>query len=260
MKKFLILLIISALAISVEGKIVQKSGKIITEERDVKNFTAVDLRCSGEMTLTQGNEESLIIEAPEDIMPLIESDVRSGRLVLDLKRTSLFGLFKREHSIKFTLVMKEIEEANISGSGTISATDLKSKDLEININGSGEFEIKGLKADELDVKLSGSGDFEIRDFYGKGIEVTITGSGEGEISGQVDNQKIKISGSGEYEASGLESKSVYVTISGSGDTEIKVSEELEVNVSGSGDVVYHGHPRVRSNVSGSGDIRQKDSW
>ena len=260
MKKFLILLLIPLFAVSADGKIVEKSDKMVTEERDVKNFTGVDLRCNGELTLIQGDKESLIIEAPADIMPNIESEVRGGMLILELKKTSLFGLHKRDFDIKFTLTMKEIEDANISGSGSITAKDIVSKDLEININGSGEFEIGRLKADKLNVDLSGSGDFDIKDFTGGRIDVTITGSGEGEVSGKVNDQKIEISGSGDYDAGGLESKTALVNISGSGDTELKVSDELEVNVSGSGDVVYYGHPRINSNVSGSGNLRQKGSW
>lgn len=260
MKKIFALLTIIALAFSVNGKTVEKSGKIITEERKVKNFTGVELACCGVLTLSQGNEESLVIEAPEDIMDMIETEVRGGTLVIDIKRRQLFTLFKREHSVKFTLVMKEIEEAGVSGSGKIKAKNIHSKDLDLNINGSGEFIVDGLKAEKLDVALSGSGEFDIADFNGKDIKVTISGSGDAEISGKVEEQVIKISGSGEYEAPHLVSKSADIRMSGSGDLKVNVSERLEVNMSGSGDVVYYGHPMVRSNISGSGSIHQKGSW
>jgi len=260
MKKFLILLLIPLFAASASGKIFEKSDKMITEERTVHNFTGVDLRCNGEMTLIQGDKESLIIEAPADIMPDIESEVRDRMLILELKKTSLFGLHKRNFDIKFTLTMKEIETTNISGSGSIEAKDIVAKDLAINIDGSGELSFGHLKADKLDVDLSGSGDFDIEDFTGGKISVTISGSGEGEISGKVDEQTIQISGSGDYTAGRLDSKTAEIDISGSGDTELKVSDELKVNVSGSGDVVYLGQPKIRSRVSGSGDVRQKGSW
>ncbi len=46
-----------------------------TESRDVPGFTRLALGTIGELTLVQGEEESLVIEAEDNILPLITSEV-----------------------------------------------------------------------------------------------------------------------------------------------------------------------------------------
>lgn len=61
------------------------SGNLITEEREVSDFDRVELASDGELMLTQGGSESLIIEAEDNVMSYITSEVRGGTLVLGLK-------------------------------------------------------------------------------------------------------------------------------------------------------------------------------
>src|SRR3712207_1838364 len=64
---------------------VNGSGNLISETRQVAGFSAVDLDGVGELNIQQGSTESLLIEGDDNIVPLITSTVRNGRLVLDIK-------------------------------------------------------------------------------------------------------------------------------------------------------------------------------
>ena len=50
---------------------VKGSGKLITESREVREFDRIVLNGSGEVVITQGDEESLSVETDDNIMPYI---------------------------------------------------------------------------------------------------------------------------------------------------------------------------------------------
>ena len=69
----------------------QGSGHVRSESRAVQGFDQVVLTGSGELAITQGCAESLTIEAEDNILPLLRSDVSSGRLTLGGKDNASFS-------------------------------------------------------------------------------------------------------------------------------------------------------------------------
>ena len=83
MKKRLILVLLIASAIiigacsfsniTIGQRSLRGSGDVITETRQVSNFTRIELDGSGDVEIVFGNKESITIEAEDNIMPLIET-------------------------------------------------------------------------------------------------------------------------------------------------------------------------------------------
>jgi len=207
---------------------------MITEPRDVRDFKRVSLSGSGQLIITQGNEESLTIEAEDNIMPRIKTEVKGETLSLGYERDSWWKRVRPTRPITFKLEVIDLTEAKLSGSGSISASNVKTKDLKIDISGSGNAVIDRLVAEGLAVNLSGSGKFT--------------------LSGRVTKQEIRISGSAKYHAPELESQTVKVRISGSGKAVVRARQILDVKISGSAKVGYYGNPRLTTDISGSGSV------
>jgi hypothetical protein len=210
---------------------IQGSGKVAQEKREVHGFSAVNFGGSGELSIRQGNEESLAIEADDNILPYIRSDVESGRLVIGFKRGVSVS---RSSPIRYTLMVKELNALDLSGSGKTHTGPLTSEDFKAHLSGSGEIRMEALDATTLAAEISGSGNME--------------------IPGKVNRQQINISGSGRYYAPDLESQSADVSVSGSGDCTLRVEQSLSAHISGSGSVEYYGNPSVTKKVSGSGRV------
>ncbi|KPJ53361.1 hypothetical protein AMJ39_04980 [candidate division TA06 bacterium DG_24] len=217
-------------------KVISGSGTLVTESPDVSNFNKISLNGSGTVNLTQGERESLTIEAEDNIMPYIEAKVKNSQLVLGFRRAERGTAIRPTKPITYTLTMKEIVGLEVSGSGSIEAPSVATDRLGLAISGSGSITISSLRAEEL--------------------HTDITGSGRCDVEGEVPRQVVAISGSGEYRGSELESQSTAVDVSGSGSARVWVRENLSVAVSGSGEVDYYGSPRVVTSVSGSGDVRR----
>ncbi len=206
-----------------------------TETRQVSGFERVILTDFGELTIQQGEVESLTIEATPELLEKIRSDVQDRTLIIGVRSwlDRIFAPF--EHRVRYTLLVKNLSAIKISGSIQAQAASLSAKDFAIETSGSSEMRIDELTAETLTVTSSGSSDFR--------------------LAGRVQSQDVRISGAGKIQAEGLESQKARVHISGSGHTVLWVNEELEVRISGAGTVEYKGSPQVKQSISGVGNVR-----
>ena len=211
--------------------VVRGSGDVVTETRPVSGFDHVSLSGQGELILTQGDQESLEIEAEDNIIAVIESDVRGDTLHIGVRDRTLI---RPTEPVKFYLTMDEIAGLEVSGSGSIDAGEIVADRLTLDVSGSGDINIDPLSADSLTVDISGSG----------GVDV----------AGQATSQIVNVSGSGEYLAADLESETADAEVNGSGEATVWASQTLNAEVNGSGSVNYYGSPTVSQSISGSGEL------
>lgn len=213
------------------GTVLNGSGNVVAEVRQLSQFDRVRVSGAGQLTLVQGDRESLQIEADDNLLPLIKSEVAGGVLKIGAEDVSI----KPSRKIRYRLELKSIKDLQLSGSLEAEAQALQADRLRIGISGSGEVGVAKLEASRLEVQVSGSGNVK--------------------LAGKVNRQVIQISGSGDYRAGDCESQNTEVHVSGSGSATVWAQAALEVHVSGSGQIRYYGKPRVDSSVSGSGGIR-----
>ena len=219
--------------IVVNGKSVQGSGNIITEEREVSEFNKVLLKGSGKVFLTSGEKQLLEIKTDDNIMPLIETAVSGDKLTISHGKHHL-----RPTAFDVFITVKELAGVAISGSGDIS--------------GKGRF-----VTDTFYTEISGSGDVDLEVETGK-LSSKISGSGSIRLAGKAQDYRVSISGSGEINAFDVQAETVSVKISGSGDCRVHAAESLDAKISGSGDVYYKGRPRINTKISGSGSLKSRE--
>ncbi len=209
------------------------SGKLASETRAVAGEHGVELASFGGLIITQGDNEGLVIEAEDNLLPLIESDVnKEGILVLRFKNHESIQPRK---GITFKLTVRNLDQITLSGSGSIDAASLKADHEKIRLPGSGDIRIVRLDAGDVVAKVEGSG------------KIALSGGG-------ARTQAVDLSGSGAYSAGEFKTAAADVSISGSGEAEINASETLDVKISGSGEVNYSGNPKLTKKISGSGSV------
>jgi hypothetical protein len=208
------------------------SDQLVTQARIVSGVNAVRLMTSGDLTIEQGTQESLTIQADVKIISLLTSDVSGGTLELSVQ--SLSG-FTTSLPIKYTLVVKDINALTLMGSGDITAAVLNGDTVTITSMGSGDAKIAQLTAKALIVAIDGSGDVNVS-------------------TGNADNAKVQVNGSGSFLAGNLQIGKATFSILGSGSSEIWVTNELNVNILGSGDVRHYGKPALQQSILGSGNV------
>jgi hypothetical protein len=206
-------------------------GADTTQDRAISAVSAVELRTSGDLTLTTGATPSLRITAGRNVIDHLTSDVGGDRLTLDTDGTPL-----NLGRVRYELVLPAARHLEVAGSGNARAAAPSALDTLV-LNGSGDLRIEGLGTEDLDVDLSGSG----------GVAV----------DGRATRQQVQLDGSGQYEARDLDSTDARVTVSGSGSADVQVSGHLEAVVQGSGGITHGGGATVDARVVGSGTIEER---
>jgi hypothetical protein len=192
------------------GGLVRGSGHVVSESRAVQGIDQVSLSGSGELTITQGGAEALTIEAEDNILPLLRSDVSSGRLNLGGKNNASFSATQ---PIRYRLTVKSLHGVLVSGSGDATAAQLRTDRFTVDISGSGALTVAG-SADLQTVTISGSGSYTAPDFATKETQVTISGSGHAVVKAS-DRLDATVSGSGEAQYVGAPQVTTHISGSGS---------------------------------------------
>ncbi len=206
----LLLAALACSAVPTASNTVIGSGTVISEARNVSGFTGVRLAGSGDVDLKLGPTESVTIEAEDNILPLIETTVSTGKLII---RTKPFTNIKATKDIHVTVVAKSIDEITLGGSGSIHATGITGPRLIVALPGSGDITVTGttrnatltllgsgniycdgLKANAVSVQIMGSGD--VTTYADQSLDASIFGSGNVRYSGEPAQVTKNIKGSG----------------------------------------------------------------
>jgi len=211
------------------------SGQIETKEFEVSDFNTLEFSGVGNIYITQGDTESLKVEAENNVIDNLKVSTQGNTLSIGFK-DRLINVIPTK-SINYYLTVKDLRELKISGVGNVKCEQLTTRDMTILSSGLGNMEMQ-LAAEELLVDVSGAGKIV--------------------MSGEVQTQDITISGAGSYEAFNLESSDCRINITGLGKAELNASDTLDIRMSGLGSIEYKGNPEVAQNISGGGKIKSVD--
>lgn len=207
------------------------SGKTAEEVRAIGDFHALRLSGPIDVEVRAAARESLTVQADDNLLPYIETQVRNGTLEISLRKGASFHT---RNPIKVVVECKTLNSIAASGSGDIHVDRAQARDFDVAISGSNDVTIDALDAAILAVSISGSGDFH--------------------AAGKAATQGISIAGSGEVDTANLVGEQVAVKIAGSGDAKVHALRTLSVSIAGSGDVRYLGQPQITRAIAGSGEV------
>lgn len=191
------------------GRTVRGSGQVVSESRDVHDFTGVALAGSGTLMIEQTGTESLTIQAEDNILPLLTSNVSSGTLRLGTRsNTRIIST----QPIVYHLTVKDLNSIMVAGSADTAAPNLQAATLTVVISGSGNVTVGGA-AETQDIQISGSGAYSANDLESKAVKAVVSGSGD-IIVRVSDTLDATVSGSGSIAYIG--DPTVQSRVSGSG--------------------------------------------
>ncbi len=231
MKRKLFLATLLALALFINSNALAQS-----QVRELPVFTEVSLRVAAKVTVVQGAQQSIEIDAAKSTLDELITEVRGRTLIIRYPSRSRFNRSFNAGEVKIKVTVPEITALNISGSGDILADRLSTLILDLNISGSGSIKIKQLEVDRVKATISGSGDIVI-------------GGGT-----RASEFNATISGSGNIKAANYEAAAVSLRIAGSGNAHIQSISNLYARIAGSGSIYYTGNPSIDISVAGSGKV------
>jgi len=208
------------------------NGNVVKQERKVTAFNAIEVSGAFDVYLSLGSTQSVIVEADDNLLPLIRTEVHGNTLKIENKEP-----IHNSKSLKVYITVTDLKRLEVSG-----AVDIQTQNK--------------LTLTELAVEISGATD-AVLDIAVQKLAISSSGGSELKLSGMANKLDIDASGAVDIRAFELLTEIVVLDISGAGEVEINVTKELTASVSGAGTVRYKGNPaKIDSDVSGAGSIKK----
>lgn len=244
----------------------------VKETRNLSDFSSIELVCSADLFITQGNTQSVVVEADEELMSHLFTEVENGTLKVYIKK-----YHRSIHVAKVYVTVPNLEIVSLVGSGDMTFTDvfktndfkikivgsgdlnapLDAKNVELIIAGSGDVKLSGVKGD-FQIDVSGSGDTYAKNLKLNNCDLSVAGSGDVVLEGSTSKFVVAIAGSGDVQGENLKAVNAQIKVAGSGDVKTTVVESLSGSIVGSGNIYYYGNPsKATVNTLGSGRAIQR---
>jgi hypothetical protein len=199
-------------------------GDRVTRQVDRRDFDALEVRGAWEIELEQGDGWRVELSFPENIEDDVIAEIRDGRLVLDWQDSntgSRWLWFGERPRLSASIVMPELTDIDVAGTGDI--------------------EISGFSGERLELEISGAANAVGRD-------------------GRYERLELDVGGAGRVDLRRMAFRDADVNLSGASNIEITMDGGvLSGSLSGVGNVRYHGEVASESvNVSGLGRVQRAD--
>jgi hypothetical protein len=261
----------------VTGNVIRGSGRVASESRPVSGFDEIEVCCGMQLVLSQGQSESLEIEAEDNILPEIVSEVIGNRLSLQFDNPGGTKSYRLTRPVRVSVSSIEIRSLGVSGGGSLEAGPIESDRVSLELSGGSRAEMESLAADSLEVGISGGGRYSAQELQvnhlsldlsggstasilalqSERLELAVTGGGNVEVAGSVNEQSVSLSGGGDYLAEDLESQETDIRMTGGGQAIVWVNETLVADLSGGARLDYYGRPQVTQQLSGGSRLESR---
>jgi len=209
-------------------------GKVVKETRDVSEFSGIKVGSGIDVFLTQGEPQSVVVEADENLLEWIRTEVNGDVLHIFTDKTIRIAKHKNVH-----ITCKTLNQLDISSAGDITGMNrFKTGNLKIDMSSAGDLKFE-VDADEIDISLSSAGNAD--------------------LNGTTNKLRADLSSAGDLNAFELEAKVGDISVSSAGNARVYVTEEASFRSSSAGSIHYKGEPKIKNiSTSSAGSVNKKD--
>lgn len=149
------------------------SDKTATESREVSGFSGVRLDGAGQLTIKQGDTESLSITADDNLLPYLTSEVSGQTLVLGIKSGTRIST---SNKIVYQVTAKTLNAIDIEGGAEVDAQGINADSLAVTLKGGATLKVAG-KVSQQSVTFDGGGNYDGQALDSETAQVTCKGAG-----------------------------------------------------------------------------------
>lgn len=212
------------------------TGPVVLQERQIGDFTKLDVSSSVSVEFKFADTNSLTVETHEDMMHNIITEIQGETLCIRLKPNIRYHNVRKQH-----VVVKSPNtprEVSISGAVQLLCDDpLQAESCSFHCSGASRVQVKNLESTKLDIQISGAGSVD--------------------ITGKTESVFLRLSGASKLHASHLETDYCDVDVSGASNARLgRIDKTLSVQASGASRFEYEGTPTIQSQkVHGASKVR-----
>ena len=178
MKIFLVLFVMffSVAVSNAEERIaLQGSGRVISEIREISDFSALEVHGAFTVELTTGKKVGCTIRGDDNIVKIVHTDVSGGRL-----RVFTTQSYISNSILHLLLTVPSLKEITTSGANLVHAVIIKENTLSLHMDGSSTFAVEG-QALQLNSVLAGGATLNADRLVAERVNIEITGTGDANV-------------------------------------------------------------------------------
>ena len=209
------------------------NGNVVTEERTVnQDFDKVRGSSGFDVYLTEGSENKIVVEADENLLEFIETEISNGKLTIGSSKNIGRSKAKKVH----------VTYINLSSIEASSGADVIGKSV--------------IKSEKITLDSSSGADLEVEVFTKELYAETSSGA-DIQVSGKATTVYANASSGSELNAKNLNSITCSAKASSGADIIVTVQDKITAKASSGGDVRYYGDPVSVTKKGGrSGSVKK----
>lgn len=169
------------------------SGNIVSENREIRDFTAVDVGGAIQVEITAQKNFNVEVEADDNLLPLVKTEVEGSTLKIKTE-----GRYNSRKPILVRISAPNIEALDVSGASRVDLNNINNDNLIVDTSGASKVSINGATKN-LIADISGASKISAENL--NSIDAAVDSSG-------ASSADIAVSGNLKASASGA-SKIVY---------------------------------------------------
>ena len=212
---------------------VNGNGNVVTDERHVsQDFDHVKGAAGIDVYLTEGTENKIVVEADENLLDIIETEIHNGKLTI--KATENIGKSKaKKVHVTFT---------NLSAISASSGADVIGNSV--------------VKSETITLDASSGADLEV-EVFSKEVYAETSSGADIKVTGKATRLIAEASSGSDLNAKNLLVLNCRADASSGADITVNVKDKLTVEASSGGDVRYYGNPTAVTKKDGvSGGVHK----
>jgi len=177
------------------GTGIRGSGNRKTEKRTLASFKSVEADGAFEVRIVCQQSQSFEIEADDNILPLIKTDVNDGNL-----RIHSDTQYSTSKPIAIRISIPDLEKYTSAGAGDVHVSGVKNDQLVLSNTGATNIEAAG-QTKFVDIQSSGAGNIETENLHAERAKISVSGAAKVDVHAtqQLD---VTVSGIGSVTYSG----------------------------------------------------------
>ena len=156
----------------------QSSGNVQTQTRPVPDFDSIEFSSVGTLTVEQSGSNSLQVQADDNLLPLLTSNVVGSTLQLGIQPGANLG---RGGTINYRVNVKQLHGLVLSGAGNVDAARVDTANVSLANSGAGRLSVSGRTTTE-NVDLVGFGEIDAGALVAQDADVSVGGAGTATVN------------------------------------------------------------------------------
>ena len=214
----------------IDNNNVHGSGNKVSEERIVSFFNSINHATVGQVNITYGETQEVIVTTDDNIQKYVKTKVENKKLNIYIDSDSGLSNFK----LTIDIVLTELKSLSTSSAGNIASTNKFFADnVELYLNSAGNINLE-VETNKLYSNINSAGNLILR--------------------GKANSHYSSLNSAGNLQGYNFETDTTKINVNSAGNAFVNVSDHLDVTLTSLGSLFYVGSPQITQNISGLGKV------